>query len=266
MADSNTTSIKVALVTGGTRGIGLGIAKRLAAAGLHVVITGRRDKADIQDAMNDVATSFVNPKQRVEYLKADVSSIEDRKVMLDAIEASFGRLDVLVNNAGIAPRIRADVLEATEASFDELISTNLKGPYFLTQAVANGMIRQQEIAREHRCIINVSSVSATVASINRGDYCISKAGIAMATKLWAAKLTQYGIGVYEVQPGVIATDMTAGVKGKYDALIEGDLLLDKRWGTPDDVGLAVAMLATGQLPYAPGAVLVLDGGLTLPRL
>jgi NAD(P)-dependent dehydrogenase (short-subunit alcohol dehydrogenase family) len=266
MADSNTTSIKVALVTGGTRGIGLGIAKRLAAADFHVVITGRRDRADIQDAMNDVATSFVNPNQRVEYLKADVSIIEDRKAMLDTIEASFGRLDVLVNNAGIAPRIRADVLEATEASFDELISTNLKGPYFLTQAVANSMIRQQEIARERRCIINVSSVSATVASINRGDYCISKAGIAMATKLWAAKLTQYGIGVYEVQPGVIATDMTAGVKGKYDALIEGDLLLDKRWGTPDDVGLAVAMLATGQLPYAPGAVLVLDGGLTLPRL
>jgi 3-oxoacyl-[acyl-carrier protein] reductase len=266
MSVSNSTSGKVALVTGGTRGIGLGIAKHLAAAGFHVVISGRRDKADIQDALQDVAASFIDPNQRAEYVQADVSSATDRNTMLETIEALFGRLDVLVNNAGIAPRVRADILEATEASFDELISTNLKGPYFLTQAVANSMIRQQQTPREHRCIINISSISATVASINRGDYCISKAGIAMATKLWAAKLTQHGIAVYEVQPGVIATDMTAAVKGKYDALIEGDLLLDKRWGNPDDVGIAVAMLATGQLPYAPGAVLVLDGGMTLPRL
>jgi 3-oxoacyl-[acyl-carrier protein] reductase len=266
MTDSNTASGKVALVTGGTRGIGLGIAKRLAASGFHVVITGRRDKADVQDALDAVTQSFGDAAQRVEYLQADVSSAADRKAMLDSIDESFGGVDVLVNNAGIAPRVRADVLEATEESFDELIGTNLKGPYFLTQAVANRMIAHQERAREHRCIINVSSVSATVASVNRGDYCISKAGIAMATKLWAARLTEFGIGVYEVQPGVIATDMTAGVKGKYDALIEGELLLDKRWGTPEDVGVAVAMLASGQLPYAPGAVLVLDGGLTLPRL
>jgi 3-oxoacyl-[acyl-carrier protein] reductase len=266
MFGSDRTSGKVALVTGGTRGIGLGIAKRLAGAGFHLVLSGRRDKTDIDDVLRDVATSFANPNQRVEYLQADVSSAEDRNAMLDRVDERFGGLDVLVNNAGIAPRVRADILEATESSFDELIATNLKGPYFLTQAAARRMILQQQVAREHRCIINISSVSATVASINRGDYCISKAGIAMATKLWAARLTQYGIGVYEVQPGVIATDMTAGVKGKYDALIEGDLLLDKRWGTPDDIGIAVAMLATGQLPYAPGGVLVLDGGLTLPRL
>ncbi|AFL87532.1 dehydrogenase of unknown specificity, short-chain alcohol dehydrogenase like protein [Terriglobus roseus DSM 18391] len=266
MSSNNNTSGKVALVTGGTRGIGLGIAKRLATSGFHLVITGRRDKADAQDALNDVAQSFRDNTQRVEYQQADVSSATERHSMLDAIDASFGGVDVLVNNAGIAPRVRADVLEATEESFDELIGTNLKGPYFLTQAVANRMIARQQQSTTLRCIINVSSISATVASVNRGDYCISKAGIAMATKLWAARLTQFGIGVYEVQPGVIATDMTAGVKGKYDALIEGELLLDKRWGTPDDVGTAVAMLATGQLPYAPGAVLVLDGGLTLPRL
>ena len=257
---------RVALVTGGTRGIGLGIAKCLAAAGFHIVITGRRDKADAEAALREVAANFADPLLRAAYVRADVSSASDRKALLTEIDASFGRLDVLVNNAGIAPRVRADITEATEESFDELIGTNLKGPYFLTQAVANNMIRQGRTADGERCIVNISSVSATVASINRGDYCLSKAGIAMATKLWAAKLTQYGIGVYEVQPGVIATDMTEGVKGKYDALIEGDLLLDKRWGTPDDVGRAVAMLATGQLRYAPGAVLVLDGGMTLPRL
>lgn len=257
---------KVALVTGGTRGIGLGIARRLAAKGLHLVITGRRTADEAQPAVDELLSLAPEKAQRVEYLRADVGSADERSTMLAAVKESFGRLDVLVNNAGIAPRVRADILEATEESFDELIGTNLKGPYFLTQAVANWMVEQQEAQRERRCIINVSSISATVASVNRGDYCISKAGIAMATMLWASRLTGFGIGVYEVRPGVIATDMTAGVKSKYDALMEGDLLLEKRWGTPDDVGTAVAMLAEGKLPYAPGAVLVLDGGLTLPRL
>ncbi len=154
-----------------------------------------------------------------------------------------------------------------EESFDELISTNLRGPYFLTQSVAAWMIRQRaKDPSAQRSIINISSVSATVASVNRGDYCISKAGIAMATKLWAVRLAEYGIGVYEVRPGIIETDMTEGVKGKYDALIEGGILLEKRWGTPKDVGTAVSMLARGELPYATGAVLVLDGGLTMARL
>jgi NAD(P)-dependent dehydrogenase (short-subunit alcohol dehydrogenase family) len=183
------------------------------------------------------------------------------------VEAQLGRLDVLVNNAGIAPRVRADLLEAGEASFDEVISTNLRGPYFLTQRAAAWMIRQRaDDPSAQRSIINISSVSATVASVNRGDYCISKAGIAMATKLWAVRLAEYGIGVYEVRPGIIETDMTEGVKAKYDALIEGGILLEKRWGTPKDIGTAVSMLARGELPYATGAVLVLDGGLTLARL
>jgi NAD(P)-dependent dehydrogenase (short-subunit alcohol dehydrogenase family) len=257
---------KVALVTGGTRGIGLGIAKKLAAEGFHLLITGRRDKSDAASAIAEVLAAGVDGSQRVEYAVADVGSTEARAQLLRDTDSLFGRIDVLVNNAGIAPRVRADILEAGEESFDELISTNLKGPYFLTQAIAKWMVQLQEAKMERRSIINVSSVSATVASINRGDYCISKAGIAMATKLWAARLTQHGIGVYEVQPGVIATDMTAGVKGKYDALIEGELLLEKRWGTPEDVGTAVATLAAGNVPYAPGAVLVLDGGMTLPRL
>jgi 3-oxoacyl-[acyl-carrier protein] reductase len=257
---------KVALVTGGTRGIGLGIAKKLAEKNFNLVITGRRSSEEAQSALAEVQGRFARPGLRVEYLRADVADASERQQLLAEVESIFGRLDVLVNNAGIAPKVRADILDASEESFDDLIATNLKGPYFLTQAAAKWMIRQQEQSREHRCIINISSVSATVASVNRGDYCITKAGIAMATMLWAARLTQYGIAVYEVRPGIIETDMTKGVKGKYDALIEGDLLLEKRWGTPEDIGTAVAMLAAGNLPYSPGAVLTMDGGLTVPRL
>jgi 3-oxoacyl-[acyl-carrier protein] reductase len=262
-AMSNT---RVALVTGGTRGIGLGIAKRLASKGFNLMITGRRSHDEAELALAQLREQFSDGSLNVQYCQADVADASHRERLLADVEATFGRLDILVNNAGIAPTIRADILEASEESFDELISTNLKGPYFLTQAAANWMIRLQEQSKEHRCIINVGSVSATVASVNRGDYCITKAGIAMATMLWASRLTQYGIGVYEVRPGLIETDMTKGVRNKYDNLIEGDLLLEKRWGTPDDIGIAVAMLASGDLPYSPGAVLTIDGGLTLRRL
>jgi 3-oxoacyl-[acyl-carrier protein] reductase len=260
------TDTKVALVTGGTRGIGLGIAKKLAGKGFNVVITGRRNQDDAQSALAEVRALFREENLKARYCQADVSEPSDRQRLLVDVESTFGRLDILVNNAGIAPRVRADILEASEESFDELITTNLKGPYFLTQAVANWMVRQQEKTKSYRCIVNISSVSATVASINRGDYCITKAGIAMATMLWAARLTQYGIGVYEIRPGIIETDMTKGVKSKYDTMIEGDLLLEKRWGTPADIGTVVAMLASGDLPYSPGAVLTMDGGLTIPRL
>jgi 3-oxoacyl-[acyl-carrier protein] reductase len=254
---------RVALVTGGSRGIGFGIALKLAESGFTVVISGRRTKEQVQPALDAIAERSPSSV----YVQADVSDGAARASLLLAIEEQFGRLDVLVNNAGIAPRVRADILEAREESFDELIATNLKGPYFLTQSVAAWMIRQRAAdSSVHRAIINISSVSATVASVNRGDYCISKAGIAMATRLWAARLAEYGIGVYEVRPGIIESDMTAGVRDKYDALIEGGLLLEKRWGTPDDVGRAVRVLATGELPYATGAVLVIDGGLTLERL
>jgi NAD(P)-dependent dehydrogenase (short-subunit alcohol dehydrogenase family) len=202
-----------------------------------------------------------------EYVQADVSNAADRQRLVDTVEKRFGRLDVLVNNAGIAPRVRADILEASEESFDEQISINLKGPYFLTQTVAKWMIRQKRADCSYRgCIINISSCSATVASVSRGDYCISKAGIAMATKLWVVRLAEFGIDVYEIRPGIIETNMTKEVKGKYDVLIEGDLLLQKRWGTPSDIGKAAAMLARGDLPYASGSVLSLDGGLTISRL
>ena len=257
------TEKKVALVTGGSRGIGLGIALALADAGFVLVICGRRPQEEVQPALDRIQARSADSL----YARADVSNGADRAHLLLMVEEQFGRLDVLVNNAGIAPRVRADILEAGEESFDELIAVNLKGPYFLTQAAAAWMIRQRASGPSlHRAIVNIGSVSATVASVNRGDYCMSKAGVAMATRLWAARLAEYGIGVYEVRPGMIESDMTAGVREKYDALIEGGLLLEKRWGTPEDVGRAVRVLATGELSYATGAVLTVDGGLTLNRL
>jgi NAD(P)-dependent dehydrogenase (short-subunit alcohol dehydrogenase family) len=186
--------------------------------------------------------------------------------MLDEIETEFGRLNILINNAGIAPRERKDILEASEESFAELIQTNLQGPYFLTQAVANRMIKQSRENDFSGCIVNISSISAVVASVNRGEYCISKAGISMATQLFATRLAEFGIPVYEVRPGIIKTDMTAGVTEKYDRLIGEGLTLQKRWGTPEDVGNAVLALVSGLMPYSTGQVIMVDGGMTVRRL
>jgi NAD(P)-dependent dehydrogenase (short-subunit alcohol dehydrogenase family) len=203
----------------------------------------------------------------VAYCRADVTSADDRAAMVDAIRQRFGQLDVLVNNAGVAPRVRADILEADEESWDFVLGVNLRGPYFLTQAVANWMVEQSKADDGYRgCIVNICSISSTVASVNRGDYCVSKAGVSMATKLWAARLGEFGIDVYEIRPGIIATDMTAGVKDKYDKLIAEGLTLEPRWGTSEDIGAAVAILATGELKYATGQVLIVDGGMTLQRL
>jgi 3-oxoacyl-[acyl-carrier protein] reductase len=254
---------RVALITGGSRGIGFGVAMKLVESGFDIAINGRRDARDVVDAIQALQKAGAD----VLYCQADVASRADHKSMLTAVREKFGRLDVLVNNAGVAPTVRADILDAGEESFDRLIAINLRGPYFLTQAAARWMVQQREANPGFRgCIVNVSSCSATVVSVNRGDYCISKAGVAMATQLWAARLGEYGIDVYEVRPGVIATDMTAGVTEKYDKLIAGGLTVEKRWGKPDDVGKAVAMLARGDLPYATGQVLNIDGGMTLQRL
>jgi 3-oxoacyl-[acyl-carrier protein] reductase len=257
-------SKQVALVTGGTRGIGLGIAKALAESGFDLAINGRRENKDVADAISNLQKAGAN----VLYLQADISDPSARAPMLQQIENHFGRLDVLVNNAGVAPDVRADILDATEESFDRLVSINLKGPYFLTQLAARWMIRQRNAAGQswRGCIINISSVSATVASVNRGDYCITKAGIAMASRLWTARLAEFGIDVYEIRPGVIATDMTAAVKEKYDRLIDAGLTIENRWGAPEDVGRAAAALARGDIPYATGQVLHIDGGMTIPRL
>jgi NAD(P)-dependent dehydrogenase (short-subunit alcohol dehydrogenase family) len=254
---------KVALVTGGGRGIGLGVARALAADGFDLAITGRRSAVDVAPAVRELERLGA----AVRYVQSDVADLGSHAPMLQSVRDAFGRLDVLVNNAGVAPEVRADILDATPESFDRLISINLRGPYFLTQAVAKWMVEQRRGDAGFRGrIVNVSSVSADAASVNRGDYCISKAGVAMATKLWAARLAEFGVDVYEVRPGVIATDMTAAVKAKYDDLIAGGLALERRWGTPDDVGRAVAALARGDLPYATGQVLTIDGGMSVRRL
>jgi 3-oxoacyl-[acyl-carrier protein] reductase len=278
----------VALVTGGTRGIGLGIAQALAAEGWDLALCGQRSASDVADVVRSLGESGGS----VAYWRADVGSPADRAAFLDQVMTRFGDLHALVNNAGGAPRVRADLLEAGEASFEELVRTNLQGPYFLTQAVARLMIdrRQEEagravtttgastpqadgfsvtttdVAMRHRAIVFITSVSADLASPNRGEYCVSKAGLAMAVKLFAARLAADQVPVYEVRPGIIATDMTAGVREVYDRRIAEGLVPEQRWGTPADVGRVVAALLRGDLPYATGAVIPVDGGLTVPRL
>jgi NAD(P)-dependent dehydrogenase (short-subunit alcohol dehydrogenase family) len=254
---------RAALITGGARGIGLGISQCLAREGYDLAICGVREEAAVEKVIQDLR-SFGG---QAVYFRADVSDREARSLMVREVKNRLGRLHVLVNNAGVAPKERKDILEASEESFEWVFRVNAHGPYFLTQAIANWMIEQKRASNGFSgCIINVSSISATVASINRGEYCISKAAIAMASLLWATRLAEFDIPVYEVRPGIIETDMTAGVRAKYDALIEQGLLLQKRWGTPQDVGRAVAMLARGDLPYATGQVILVDGGLTVPRL
>lgn len=254
---------RVALVTGGGRGIGLGIAKCLAGEGYDLAVAGVRAEERVQEALGTLRALGAEAL----YCRADVSDRDAREGMLDAVRQRFGRLDVLVNNAGVAPTVRADLLEATEKSFERVMRINLQGPYFLTQSVARWMIEQRAADESFcGCIVNISSISATVASPSRGEYCLSKAGVSMATQLWAVRLAEYGIPVYEVRPGVIRTDMTRAVQDKYDRLIAEGLTLQPRWGTPEDVGKAVAMLVRGDLAYSTGQVVMVDGGLTLGRL
>ncbi|TMI82210.1 MAG: 3-ketoacyl-ACP reductase [Bacteroidetes bacterium] len=254
---------RIALVTGGSRGIGFGIAVQLAANGFDLAVNGTRLASDVEEAikkLKDLGNDVI-------YCRGNISSSTDRENVIHQVKEHYGRLDVLVNNAGVAPKERKDILDATEESFEDVISTNLKGTYFLTQRVANWMIEQKKNDRAFGgCIINISSISATVASVNRGEYCISKAGISMATKLFAIRLGEFNIPVFEVRPGVIHTDMTAGVKEKYDKLIEEGLCVQRRWGEPDDVGKVVASLAKGDFMYSTGQVIMVDGGLTIPRL
>jgi 3-oxoacyl-[acyl-carrier protein] reductase len=254
---------KVVLITGGTRGIGLGIARCLAREDCDMATCGLRDEQTVGAALDELRALGAE----VLYCQADVARRADREALLGAVRDHFGRLNVLVNNAGIAPRVRADILEATEESFEEVMRVNLQGPYFLTQAVARWMIEQRQADPEFRgCIINISSISATVASTNRGEYCVSKAGLSMATRLWAVRLGEFGIPVFEVRPGITRTDMTAGAREKYDRYIAEGRLLQPRWGLPDDVGRAVAALVRGDFPYSTGQAFVVDGGYTLQRL
>ena len=252
-------AIRAALVTGGSRGIGRAVAAALAKNGYAVGV----NYVSNETAAGEVVAQIVNNGGRAVAIRGDVASADDRRSMLEQTISAFGQIDMLVNNAGVAPDVRADILDATEASFDRLINTNLKGPYFLTQLVARHMIERKISGK----IVNITSVSAYTASVNRGDYCVSKAGLAMMTKLYAARLADHGINVYEIRPGVIETDMTGPVKQKYDELIfQGDLTPVHRWGTPDDVARAVVAVATDLLPFSTGEVINVDGGFHLRRL
>lgn len=246
-----------ALVTGAARGIGAGIALGLAESGFNVAVFDVIDTADTLKAIEDAGARGIG-------ISGDVTSAGDRTSALEKINAEFGRLDCLVNNAGVAPRVRADILEAGEQSYDRVMNINLKGPYFLTQAVANWMIEQKKERKDDwMSIINISSMSAYTASPSRGEYCISKAGVSMATRLWAARLAEFGIGVYEMRPGIIETPMTATVKDKYDKLIGEGLTPIKRWGQPEDIAGAVAVCARGELAFSTGEVINVDGGFHL---
>jgi NAD(P)-dependent dehydrogenase (short-subunit alcohol dehydrogenase family) len=254
---------KVALITGAGRGIGYGIARCLAKDGVNIAVMDVHAEETVAENMQGLRDLGVD----VLYCRGDITKADDRNAALDAVEAKFGELNILVNNAGVAPRVRADILEATEESYDFVMNINLKGAYFLTQAAAKRMVKSRTANADYQaCIINISSMSATVASPSRGEYCISKAGISMATRLWATRLGEYDIPVYEIRPGVIKTDMTAVVTEKYDKLIAEGLCLQKRWGYPEDIGRAVAMMARGDIAYSTGQVIMVDGGATIPKL
>jgi 3-oxoacyl-[acyl-carrier protein] reductase len=272
---------KVALVTGGSRGIGFGIAEKLAAEKWDLVINGVRDESAVTEPLARLRAYGV----RVGYARGDVGSPEGRAAIKQATDA-FCRsllagdgsaspalssqpsaLNLLVNNAGVAPKVRADLLETSEDSYDYVMNTNLRGVFFLTQAFARDMVAAKKADPAFSgAIINITSISATVVSINRGEYCIAKAGLSMLSQLFATRLGADGIPVYEVRPGVIKTDMTAGVTEKYDKLIAGGLCVQPRWGIPEDIGKAVAGLARGDFPFSTGQVVMVDGGLTIPRL
>jgi 3-oxoacyl-[acyl-carrier protein] reductase len=262
----------VALITGASRGIGRGIALGLAKGGFDVVINYAGNMGAAKQTSADCSSvGYANGKSiRAESCQADISRAEDRQRLIQFVRDNFGRLDVLVNNAGVAPDVRADILEASEASFDRLLNINVKGPYFLTQLVAKWMIEQQRDGKSPSSvapkIITICSISAYTASVNRGDYCISKAALSMLTPLYASRLAEHGINVYEIRPGVIATDMTGPVKDKYDKLIAGGLTPIKRWGVPEDVGKAVATVALDAFPFSTGEVINVDGGFHLRRL
>jgi 3-oxoacyl-[acyl-carrier protein] reductase len=251
-------NVRTALDTGGTRGIVLGIARALAADGWCLALCGVRTRDEVRAALDELAAAGTD----VEYWPADVASAADRAGLLDRAFERFGTVTALVNNAGRAPRVRADLLEATEESFEEIVRINLQGPYFLTQAYAQRLLA----AKATGSIVFVTSVSAELASPNRGEYCVSKAGLAMAVQLFALRLAPVRIPVYEVRPGVIATDMTAGVREMYDRRIADGLVPEGRWGQPEDVGRVVAALLGGHVPYATGSVIHVDGGLAIPRL
>jgi NAD(P)-dependent dehydrogenase (short-subunit alcohol dehydrogenase family) len=254
---------RVALVTGGTRGIGLAIARALAHDGWHLALCGVRRPDEVAAVVEQLRSTGVD----VHYSQADVAESHARARLVAEAGEALGPINALVNNAGRAPRVRADLLDATEDSFEDLLRTNLTGPYFLTQSIARHMVKQKSADPHYpAAVVFITSVSAELASANRGDYCVSKAGLSMAARLFALRLAPVAIPVFEVRPGIIETDMTAGVREAYDRRIANGLIPEGRWGRAEDVGQAVATLLRGDIPYATGTVIQVDGGLSLPRL
>ena len=259
---------KTAIVTGSTRGIGLAIAKQLASDGCNIVMTSRGTAEQYRESIKAVEDRGAE----ILYIQADLSDIPSCSRVVQEAAECFGRIDILVNNAGVAPKTRADILEMTEESFDYVVGTNTKGNMFMTQAAARQMIAQDYLdetyraARNKGSIVNVSSCSAVVSSTSRGEYCVSKAGISMLTTLYADRLAAEGITVNEVRPGIIMTDMTSTVKGKYDTMIENGVFPIARWGTPEDVAFAVSMFCSDKMRYVTGSFLDVDGGFHIKRL
>jgi 3-oxoacyl-[acyl-carrier protein] reductase len=253
----------VALITGGTRGIGLGIAKKLAQEGIDLALNGVRSESEVTNVLEELRKSGV----RAEYFSGNIAEKSDRKSILNGVKEKFGTINFLVNNAGVAPRVRADILEVAEEDFDHLMDINMKGTFFLTQAFANWMaeIRKSD-AETPLSIVSITSVSAVLASTNRAAYCMAKAGLSMMSKVLAVRLAEFNIPVYEIQPGVIETDMTEKVKTIYQERIENGLTLEKRMGKPEDIGKVVAALLRGDLPYSTGQILRIEGGMMVGRL
>lgn len=253
---------KTAIITGGSRGIGLGIATQLAKDGFRVVIMARQPREVHAERLQQLDAMGAE----YDYLQGDVSSSEDRARCVREVIDTYGRIDVLCNNAGVAPKVRADLLEMTEESFDRLLSINTKSTMFMSQLVAKQMLQQEPLDGIRGIIVNTSSMSSVVSSISRGEYCVSKAGVSMLTTLFADRLAGEQIYVYEVRPGIIATDMTAAVQEKYDNLFAQGICPISRWGTPEDVGNAVSVLCSGKLKYTTGMHIDVDGGFQLQRL
>ncbi|WP_046120590.1 3-ketoacyl-ACP reductase [Ensifer aridi] len=250
----------VAIVTGGRRGIGLGIARALAAGGFDIAITGIGDA----DGVAPVIAELAGFGARAIFVRADLADLSGHQTTVDAVVAAFGRIDCLVNNAGIASVVRGDFLDLKPENFDTIVGVNLRGTVFFTQAVLKVMLAAPAISP--RSIINITSVSAAMTSTERLDYCMSKAGLAAFSQGLALRLAETGIAVFEVRPGIIRSDMTAAVSGKYDALIAGGLVPMRRWGEPEDIGNIVAGLAGGKFGFATGSVIQADGGLSISRL
>ena len=256
----------VSLITGSSRGIGRGIALELAAAGTHDLVINYAGNVAAALECQQLCLEASQGQVRVEIVQGDVSLASDRARMIDFVREKFGRLDLLVNNAGVAPNVRADILEAGEESFDRLVGINLKGPYFLTQLASKLMWESEPLPEAPRAVVTVTSMSSYTASVNRGDYCITKAALSMMTKLYAARLAEFGINVFEIQPGIIATDMTGAVKEKYDKLFAEGITPINRWGQPSDIGKCVVAIGKGLFPYSTGQVFNVDGGFHLRTL